>query len=160
MASGGSLSASQALAQPWLQVCLLKVRRRKHPGPSGLAATVWGGRLHHCPPSSSRMLQSRKFLFSVSSKHLSMFILNSAWLIPTDPVPRAVRGRQEAAKVRDGRRRRQEQETAAVERAKPGGLWAPRAVPERSSSPSTSQLLSPGINADPAMLTLSPAPSP
>lgn len=84
----------------------------------------------------------------------------SAWLIPTDPVPRAVRGRQEAAKVRDGRRRRQEQETAAVERAKPGGLWAPRAVPERSSSPSTSQLLSPGINADPAMLTLSPAPSP
>ena len=34
MASGGSLSASQALAQPRLQACLLKVRRRKHPGRS------------------------------------------------------------------------------------------------------------------------------
>ena len=34
MASGGSLSASQALAQPRLQACLLKVRGRKHPGQS------------------------------------------------------------------------------------------------------------------------------
>lgn len=35
----------------------------------------------------------------------------SAWRIPTDRVPRAVRGRREAPKVRDGRQRRREQET-------------------------------------------------
>ena len=83
----------------------------------------------------------------------------SAWLIPTDPVPRAVRGRQEAAKVRDegggGESRRQKQW-----KERDQGASGPLAVPERSSSPSTSQLLSPGINAGPAMLTLSPAPSP
>ena len=47
-----------------------------------------------------------------------------------------------------------------MERAEPAGLSA-RAVPERSNSRSTNQLLSPGHSAGPAMLTPpSPAPSP